>query len=85
MSQTKYQNASNSVKLLNQELNKVIPNGFKITTEANNNHRIVLKIQNLNFKIMNTIFNCKLKLVQESFSIIPTNDILELRLVEAAN
>jgi len=85
MSQTKYQNASNSVKLLNQELNKVIPNGFKITAEANNNHRIVLKIQNLNFKIMNTIFNCKLKLVQESFSIIPTNDILELRLVEAAN
>ncbi len=83
--QQKYQDASNSVRLLNQELNKIIPNGFKISTEANNNHRIVLKIQNLNFEIMNTILNCKLNLVQESFSIIPTNAILELRLVEAAN
>ena len=83
--QQKYQDASNSVRLLNQELNKIIPNGFKISTEANNNHRIVLKIQNLDFKIMNTILNCKLNLVKESFSIIPTNDILELRLVEAAN
>ncbi len=83
--QQKYQDASNSVRLLNQELNKIIPNGFKISTEANNNHRIVLKIQNLSFEIMNTILNCKLNLVKESFSIIPTNDILELRLVEVEN
>ena len=81
----KYQNASNSVKLLTQELNKIIPNNFTVHTEANNNHRIVLKINSLNFQIMNTILNCKLNMVKESFSIIPWNDILEIRLMEVEN